>query len=259
MIEVLRRTTSCSPRRRDCATPRVLLRHALKNALLPTVTVAALETGSLLGGNMVVETVFGWPGLGRLVVESIFVAQLSARAGGVLLYAVTYVLVNFAADVLYTVLNPRVRAVSAIAAASVAGRRASALRRAHRTCANSLRDRMVAACRRRSSSLFVLMAVFAPWIAPHDPYDTDLLRRLQPPAWMEGGDCAYLLGCDALGRDILSRIIYGARVSIVIGVVVVLLATAHRHRCRTCRRLSARLRSTRRSRASSISCSAFPT
>ena len=73
--------------------------------------------------------------------------------------------------------------------------------------------------------LFFAMALLAPWLAPHDPYDTDLLRRLQPPAWMEGGDWSYVFGCDALGRDIVSRIIYGARISIFIGVVVVLLAT----------------------------------
>jgi ABC-type dipeptide/oligopeptide/nickel transport system permease subunit len=73
---------------------------------------------------------------------------------------------------------------------------------------------------------FLLMAVFAPLIAPHDPAATDLFRRLQPPAWMEGGERSFPLGCDTLGRDILSRIIYGARVSIFIGVVVVLLATA---------------------------------
>ena len=73
--------------------------------------------------------------------------------------------------------------------------------------------------------LFILMAIFAPLIAPHDPAETDLLRRLQPPAWRPGGDWAYLLGCDALGRDILSRIIYGARISIFIGATVVLVAT----------------------------------
>jgi ABC-type dipeptide/oligopeptide/nickel transport system permease subunit len=73
--------------------------------------------------------------------------------------------------------------------------------------------------------LFVLVAIFAPWIAPHDPDETDLLLRLQPPVWMEGGDWAYLLGCDALGRDLLSRIIYGSRVSIFIGTAVVVLAT----------------------------------
>ena len=72
---------------------------------------------------------------------------------------------------------------------------------------------------------FVLMALLAPWLAPHDPYESDLLRRLQPPAWMDGGEWSFVLGCDALGRDILSRIIYGSRVSITIGVAVVLIAT----------------------------------
>lgn len=73
---------------------------------------------------------------------------------------------------------------------------------------------------------FAAMAVLAAWIAPHDPYQTDFLRRLQPPAWLPGGNWAYPLGCDALGRDLLSRIIYGARVSMLIGLLVVVLATS---------------------------------
>ncbi len=73
--------------------------------------------------------------------------------------------------------------------------------------------------------LFVLIAIFAPWIEPHDPDETDLLLRLQPPVWKDGGDWSYLLGCDALGRDLLSRIIHGSRVSIFIGTAVVVLAT----------------------------------
>jgi peptide/nickel transport system permease protein len=88
---------------------RVVGRHALKNALIPTVTVAAIETGSLLGGNMIVETVFGWPGLGRLVVEAIFSRNYPLVQAAVLIYATTYVLLNFLADMLYTVLNPKVR------------------------------------------------------------------------------------------------------------------------------------------------------
>jgi ABC-type dipeptide/oligopeptide/nickel transport system permease subunit len=74
--------------------------------------------------------------------------------------------------------------------------------------------------------LFVLAAVFAPWISPQDPNDSDLLRRLQPPAWMAGGEWAFPLGCDALGRDLLSRTIHGTRISIFIGASVVLIATA---------------------------------
>ncbi|MGP9791527.1 ABC transporter permease [Roseinatronobacter sp. NSM] len=74
--------------------------------------------------------------------------------------------------------------------------------------------------------LFILMAVLAPWIAPNDPYATNLFFRLQPPVWMEGGDWAYPLGADSLGRCILSRIIYGARISIFIGAAVILVATS---------------------------------
>jgi len=73
--------------------------------------------------------------------------------------------------------------------------------------------------------LFVVLAVFAPWIAPQDPNDADLLRRLQPPVWMPGGEWAYPLGCDALGRDLLSRIIHGSRISIFIGAAVIVIAT----------------------------------
>jgi len=74
--------------------------------------------------------------------------------------------------------------------------------------------------------VFVAMAIFAPILAPNDPNETDLFRRLQPPGWATGGEWSYFLGCDALGRDIFSRIIYGARISIFIGLAVVLAATA---------------------------------
>ncbi len=72
---------------------------------------------------------------------------------------------------------------------------------------------------------FVIMALAAPLIAPHDPNEADLFLRLLPPAWMEGGEWSYILGTDPLGRDVLSRIIYGSRVSIFIGACVILVAT----------------------------------
>jgi len=109
MLEVLRQDYVTFAEARGLPRRRILFRLALKNALIPTVTVAAIETGSLLGGNMVVETVFGWPGLGRLVVESIFVRNYPLVQAAVLLYAVTYVGLNLLADVFYTWLNPKVR------------------------------------------------------------------------------------------------------------------------------------------------------
>lgn len=109
MAEALRADYIAFAEAKGLSRRRILLRHALKNAMIPAITVAALETGSLLGGNMIVETVFGWPGVGRLVVQSIFNRDYPLVQAAVLLYAVTYVLLNFAADLLYTMLNPRVR------------------------------------------------------------------------------------------------------------------------------------------------------
>ncbi len=109
MIEVLQQDYIVFAEAKGLSRSRVLLRHALKNALIPTVTVAALETGYLLGGNTIVETVFGWPGLARVIVEGVFSRDYPLVQAGVLVIAVIYVMVNFAADVLYTILNPRIK------------------------------------------------------------------------------------------------------------------------------------------------------
>ena len=68
---------------------------------------------------------------------------------------------------------------------------------------------------------FILIAIFAPFIAPHDPLKANIINRLRPPFWIDGGSITYLLGADEIGRDILSRIIYGTRVSILVGLVTV--------------------------------------
>jgi dipeptide transport system permease protein len=70
-----------------------------------------------------------------------------------------------------------------------------------------------------------LLAIFAPWVAPHSPDLTNSAAFLKPPAWQEGGSTQFLLGTDAIGRDILSRLIYGSRLSLSIGVAVVAIAT----------------------------------
>jgi ABC-type dipeptide/oligopeptide/nickel transport system permease subunit len=76
------------------------------------------------------------------------------------------------------------------------------------------------------AAALILVALLAPWIAPHDPIEQDLLSAQLPPAWMHGGDASYLLGTDSLGRDVLSRLIYAARVAVVVGFVAALLAGA---------------------------------
>jgi peptide/nickel transport system permease protein len=73
-------------------------------------------------------------------------------------------------------------------------------------------------------AIMVACAVFAPWLAPHDPYDQDLMRRLRPPVWADRGSWAHPLGTDNFGRDLLSRLIFGSRLSILVGLTAMCVA-----------------------------------
>src|SRR5579875_2377445 len=106
VIDVLRADYVLFAEAKGLPRRRVLGLHVLKNALAPVVSVTALEIGALLGGNMIVETIFAWPGVGRLVVEAIFARNYPLVQAVVLLYAVVFVLLNSLADMLYAVLNP---------------------------------------------------------------------------------------------------------------------------------------------------------
>ncbi|HLW48158.1 MAG TPA: ABC transporter permease [bacterium] len=107
MMDVLHRRYVTTARAKGLPETAVVIKHALRNALIPALTVAGLQIGELLGGNMIVETVFAWPGLGRLVVGSIFARDYLVVQAAVMLYAITYVAANLAVDVAYTVLDPR--------------------------------------------------------------------------------------------------------------------------------------------------------
>lgn len=88
---------------------RIVIRHLLRNASIPVVTVAALEIANLLAGAVIVETVFAWPGLGQLTVQAIAARDFMVVQGVVLLGAVTAIALNLVADVLYSVIDPRIR------------------------------------------------------------------------------------------------------------------------------------------------------
>lgn len=109
MIEVMQSPYVTAARAKGLPERVVVLRHALRNALLPTITVLALDFGRLMGGIVVVETVFAYPGLGRLVVFSIQNRDLPTLQAAILVVAAIYALANLAADLLYARLNPKIR------------------------------------------------------------------------------------------------------------------------------------------------------
>src|SRR5271165_812529 len=87
----------------------VVWKHALRNALLPVITMTGLQFGFLLGGAVVVETVFAWPGLGRLLVDSVSYRDYPVMQAEILLFSLEFILINLAVDVLYAVVNPEIR------------------------------------------------------------------------------------------------------------------------------------------------------
>ena len=109
MLGVLRQEYVMTARAKGLAPRVVVLRHALKNALIPTITMFGLELGALLGGAVVTETIFSRPGLGRLAVDAILSRDFPVVQGTVLFAAVTYVLVNLVVDISYAVVDPRIR------------------------------------------------------------------------------------------------------------------------------------------------------
>ena len=108
MLEILRQDYIMLARAKGQIEFLVVMKHALRNALIPTVTVVGLQVGVLLGGNMIVETIFAWPGLGSLVVKSIFARDFPLVQGAVMVYAFTFVIANLIVDILYTYLNPKI-------------------------------------------------------------------------------------------------------------------------------------------------------
>ncbi|MBI4529923.1 MAG: ABC transporter permease [Candidatus Latescibacteria bacterium] len=88
---------------------RVILWHAMRNAMIPTVTIIALEFGYLLGGAIITETIFAWPGVGRWLLLAVQARDFRAIQGGVLLIATTFVIINLITDILYAYIDPRIR------------------------------------------------------------------------------------------------------------------------------------------------------
>jgi ABC-type dipeptide/oligopeptide/nickel transport system permease component len=109
MLEVLTQNFVTTARAKGLGERRVILAHALKNAAVPVVTLIGLQFGTLLGGAVVTETIFAWPGVGRLAVQSIFVRDYPVVQAGVLVLALVFVAINLLVDLLYGTLDPRIR------------------------------------------------------------------------------------------------------------------------------------------------------
>jgi peptide/nickel transport system permease protein len=109
MLEELGQDYIRTARAKGLSERAVVYKHALRNAMIPVLTLIGLQFGALLAGAIVTETIFSWPGIGRLTVSAISNRDYPLLQGCILAVGLTYVLVNLATDVLYMVVNPRIR------------------------------------------------------------------------------------------------------------------------------------------------------
>jgi ABC-type dipeptide/oligopeptide/nickel transport system permease subunit len=258
IVEVLSEDYILSAKAKGLSNFEILRDHALKNAMLPMVTLIALSMGYTVGGAIQVETVFSWPGIGRLIFDSVGKQDYPVLQGAFLLLAVSVIGANFMADFVYTLLDPRVQLDKAphIHHTLNIGLRIFALAKNWlrsiirfprafmekilkipkatvqllkgllSTGTNLLKGLKVfwSTLKRKPMAMFglvmllfiVFLAVFAPFIVPFTIEEMSTIKVtaediLAPP------DSVHLLGRDDAGKDVLSQLIYGARISLIVG------------------------------------------
>jgi len=108
-VEIMAEDYVRTARMKGVPEPRIAWRHTLRNALIPVITLTGLQFGFLLGGAVVIETVFSWPGLGRLLVDSVSFRDYPVIQAEIMLFSIEFILINLAVDVLYAVANPEIR------------------------------------------------------------------------------------------------------------------------------------------------------
>jgi peptide/nickel transport system permease protein len=109
MLEVLNQQYISTAKSKGISTWSVIIQHAFRNALLPTITFLGLQFGSLLGGTVIVEQVFSWPGVGRLIIDAINQRDYPVIQGGVIFLAIIMVVVNLLVDLSYSIIDPRIK------------------------------------------------------------------------------------------------------------------------------------------------------
>jgi ABC-type dipeptide/oligopeptide/nickel transport system permease component len=258
IVEVLSEDYIFSAKAKGLNNYEILRDHALKNAMLPMVTLIALSMGYTVGGAIQTETVFSWPGIGRLIFDSVGKQDYPVLQGAFLLLAVSVIGANFLADLVYTLLDPRVQLVkkphiqqtqmfsqrimryfliffstflslpkatikTASSIPKTTGRIFNWLAslipdilKGLLTFWDTLKKKPMAMCGFLMLLIIVFLAVFAPYVVPYTIEEMNSIKVtakdiLAPP------DAEHILGRDDAGKDVLSQLIYGARISLIVG------------------------------------------
>ena len=186
MLDILNKEYLRTARAKGVPEKIVIMKHALKNAMLPIITVSGFSLAVLLGGTWIVETIFNIPGTGNMAINAIMRRDYPLIQGSLLFVATIYLLVNLLVDILYGVFDSKVRSqyVGIVIVLTA-----------------------------------IFIAVFCPIITKYDPLLVNVKERITAPTGQ------HKLGTDEMGRDVLSRMFFGVRASMIIGVSVAIIST----------------------------------
>ena len=228
MLEVLGQDYIRTARAKGVSEQPVVWKHALKNASIPIVTIIGIELGTLLGGSVITETIFAWPGVGPPLRAGHLQPRLSGGAGRRLhprqhlrhreLHGGPRLYLARSADQVPLMAPPNGTEAVALPVLPAVEERywVSTLKR----------------LARRRIALFGLAVVghralrrhLRPWLTPFDPLEQDINQRLKAPGWRNADGQVHPLGTDHLGRDILARVIFGSRIALIVGLSAVLIS-----------------------------------
>ena len=227
MLDVVRLDYITTARAKGLGRARVVVSHVMRNALIPVVTLIALQMPAVFGGAMVTEQIFRIPGIGSLLISSILSNDTPVVMAVTFVFACLVVLFNLIADVLYGWLDPRI---------PIAERRRTAVRQPARRGARpgGASGAPAGDDQRGRAADPGRGVVFGPLVWRISINEIDFTASLQGPS------LAHPFGTDDLGQDILARMIYGGRISLAVGLAAMLVACRRRRPDRRARRHVAR-------------------
>ncbi len=182
-VDILQEDYVRTARAKGLTEATVVVKHGLRNALIPVVTMMGLQFGFLLGGSIVVEVVFNWPGMGRLLVDAVDMRDYPVIQAEILLFSFEFILINLIVDVLYAVINPTIRLPMTTVEAVVVEN--PAVRTPWTEFWRKFKKQRVAVAAGIFVLFLVVVAILAPWLVPYDAenyFDYDSLNALPSTA-----------------------------------------------------------------------------